>query len=412
MILRLINITLFFSSAAVLFMVISCSEPQSESSTGEAKEPDNEVETLSTLLESTTSTFGNSDLESLLTESKSTFVQEVVGAEVDEIMPTSNSNNVIQASTLDIKEDSDKLEETIKDTMEAEKALQTLEVSALEHQRSIEELRKINAHKDKTIVSLSTINDELLTEIRRLKGSSKSEVAKIASFAASPNGKVFDLRSEIKNLKNSLLLKSSEIKDLRMRNDSLEVRITSLEKTPTSQIALAEPSFRTSSLTNNDIIDISSVDLDSKYDFSSLDFDAVVTSYTGKSKEAFYTEFFIVNDDLNSILSRGGLDLSNFSGLENYGELWARARKNSFLYPNVLKQIRSLLLEQVEFGNGKRIRTDINGAAKVENLSPGNYYLIGNASLGQVGVSWDVPVVLESGANRVSLTLANASWSK
>ena len=381
MILRLINITLFFSSAAVLFMVISCSEPQSESSTVEAKEPDNKVETLSTLLESTTSTFGNSDLESLLTESKSTFVQEVVGAEVDEIIPMSNSNNVIQASTLDIKEDSDNLEETIKDTMEAEKALQTLEVSALEHQRSIEELRKINAHKDKTIVSLSTINDELLTEIRRLKGSSKSEVDKIASFAASPNGKVFDLRSEIKNLKNSLLLKSSEIKDLRMRNDSLEVRITSLEKTPTSQIALAEPSFRTSSLTNNDIIDIPSVDLDSKYDFSSLDFDAVVTSYTGKSKEAFYTEFFIVNDDLNSILSRGGLDLSNFSGLENYGELWARARKNSFLYPNVLKQIRSLLLEQVEFGNGKRIRTDINGAAKIENLSPGNYYLIGNASL-------------------------------
>ena len=412
MILRILNFTLFLSSVAALFMAISCSEQQTESTTEETKEPDNAIETLSTLLESTASSFGNSDLESLLTESKSTFVQEVIGAEVGEIIPAVNSNDFAQTSTLDNNQDSDNLEETIKDTMEAEKALQALEVSALEHQKSIVELRKINAHKDKTIVSLSSINDELLTEIRRLKSSSKTEVEKINSFASSPNGKVFDLRSEIKNLKNSLLLKSSEIKDLRMRNDSLEVRITSLEKTPSPQIALAEPSFRAVDLKTNDSTSMPSVDLRPSYDFSSLDFDAVVTSYTGKSKEAFYTEFFIINDDLYSILSRGGLDLNNFSGLENYGELWARARKNSFLYPNVLKQIRSLLLEQVELGNGKRIRTDINGAAKVENLSPGNYFLIGNASLGQVGVSWDVPVVLESGANRVSLTLANASWSK
>jgi len=31
--------------------------------------------------------------------------------------------------------------------------------------------------------------------------------------------------------------------------------------------------------------------------------------------------------------------------------------------------------------------------------------------LGKVGVTWDVPVVLRTGSNKLSLTLANASWS-
>ena len=197
-----------------------------------------------------------------------------------------------------------------------------------------------------------------------------------------------------------------------MRNDSLEVRITSLEKSPSPKIALADPSFNSPELENSAPVVVPKVDLKINSKPCSLDFDAVVTSYTGKSKEAFYTEFFILSDDLKSILSTGGIELSDFSGVENYGELWARARKNSFLYPDMLKQIRSLLLQQVEYGNGKRIRTDINGAAKVEDLRVGNYYVIGNASLGQVGVSWNVPVSLNSGANKVSLTLANALWSQ
>ena len=68
-------------------------------------------------------------------------------------------------------------------------------------------------------------------------------------------------------------------------------------------------------------------------------------------------------------------------------------------------------MKQVEGGNGRRVRTDINGAASVE-LKPGNYFIIGCAALGKVGVTWNVPVNLDSGVNKVSLTLANASWSQ
>ena len=41
--------------------------------------------------------------------------------------------------------------------------------NTIKHQKSIEDLRQINSCKDKTIASLSTVNDELLSEIKRLK---------------------------------------------------------------------------------------------------------------------------------------------------------------------------------------------------------------------------------------------------
>ena len=86
--------------------------------------------------------------------------------------------------------------------------------------------------------------------------------------------------------------------------------------------------------------------------------------------------------------------------------------KNSFLYPDLQKNIRNILLAEVDKGNGKRVRTDINGAATVQNLTKGNYFIIGTAALGKIGVTWNVPVSLNNGVNKVSLTLANASWSK
>ena len=149
-----------------------------------------------------------------------------------------------------------------------------------------------------------------------------------------------------------------------------------------------------------------------------LQFDAVVTALNGKNKEAFYTEFFIIDEDIENVLRVGGIKLEEYSGtvsssekIDSYAELWAKARKNSFLYPNVQKKIRSLLLKIVEAGQGYRVRTDINGAAALENLPPGKFFVVGTASLGTVGVTWSVPIQLKSGTNKLSLTLANAAWS-
>ena len=105
---------------------------------------------------------------------------------------------------------------------EAELALKRLEENTINHQKSIEDLYEINSFKDKTIASLSALNDELLTEIKRLKANTSKTLVK-QRFDRDSNDKDGEIMSsEIQNLKNSLLLKSTEIKDLRMRNDSLE----------------------------------------------------------------------------------------------------------------------------------------------------------------------------------------------
>ena len=195
-----------------------------------------------------------------------------------------------------------------------------------------------------------------------------------------------------------------------MRNDSLEKRISSLETSPMPSISLRSPVspgasgdpkdaspavFQTSNLKPECI----------------LKFDAVVTSLNGKSKEAFYTEFFVVKEDLESVIFKGDVDLSAYPTIATYAELWARSRKNSFLFPGMQKKFRALLLDLVEDGKGMRVRTNIDGFATVDNLNSGKYYVVGTASLGKVGVTWSVPVILSPGTNKLSLTLENAAWS-
>ena len=292
--------------------------------------------------------------------------------------------------------------------LKAEIAFKNLEVNSLEHKKSIENLRMINDKKDQTIASLSLLNDELISEINRMKGEGAKGELKNPLNSSSPNSNLLTLKTEVKILKNNLALKSEELKNLRYRNDSLEGRISQLELVPKSsngELLLRKPQINSPSKTNfplkNNILDGT----------CNLNFDAVVTSLNGKSKEAFYTEFFVLPYSLEHIIRKGGIELQDYAGIDTYAELWARSRKNAFLFPNVHKKIRALLLDFEDNGAGKRIRTDVDGSASISGFERGKYFVIGTASLGKVGVTWSVPVSLNPGNNKISLTLANCSWS-
>ena len=292
-------------------------------------------------------------------------------------------------------------------SLEEETAFQNLEESALEHKKSIVELRKINLNKDQTIFTLSSINEELVSEIKRLKSIKSPRFRSNNVNHYDTNVPIITLKDEIYKLKNSLTLKSRELQNLRMRNTSLEGKIVGMEASSFPKADLPRVSF-TEELPNviNQLDDPTN-----ELKGPSLHFEAVVTALNGKSKEAFYTEFFVLNNDLESILRNAGINLQNYSTIDSYAELWARSRKNSFMFPGIQKQIRSVLLELVEKGEGKRVRTDVDGAAKLMNFREGSYFIIGTASLGKIGVTWSVPVALNSGSNKISLTLANCSWS-
>ena len=95
--------------------------------------------------------------------------------------------------------------------LEAEAALKKLEENVNEHQKSINNLRKINLTKDQTIASLSTINDELLNEIKRIKSMDKVEQNKISDVDASSYSQIDLLKKEVMKLKNTLILKSKSL---------------------------------------------------------------------------------------------------------------------------------------------------------------------------------------------------------
>ena len=198
------------------------------------------------------------------------------------------------------------------------------------------------------------------------------------------------------------------MKSLRFRNDSLEGRISDLELSPNVNSIDLLPRLNSVIETDRQARQFHS---QNRVGLCNLQFEAVVTALNGKSKEAFYTEFFILPTELENIMRKGGIVLTDYSGIDTYAELWARSRKNSFLFPDVHKKFRSLLLDLEDRGEGKRVRTDVDGSASVIGLPKGKYYVIGTASLGKVGVTWSVPVSLNAGNNKISLTLANCSWS-
>ena len=218
------------------------------------------------------------DFESLLSQDSDVVAIDVIGA----------SDYTAELDNLEVKSESAPVRTIMSKELEAETALKNLEVHSIQRQKSIEDLRKINNKKDQTIASLSQLNDELISEIKRIKGS-----LYVDSKTDYPNensgSQLGSLKSEVKKLKNNLALKSEELKSLRYRNDSLEDRISDLELSPTSKKSELLPTFSSISYSSRNNKPINQ----KRSGQCKLQFEAVVTALNGKSKEAFYTEFFI-----------------------------------------------------------------------------------------------------------------------
>jgi hypothetical protein len=299
---------------------------------------------------------------------------------------------------------------------------------ALEDQ--IDTLKKMVEQRDGTINSLKLINQKLRDELNRLRKTNPG-----ISGSLPINGEIQLLRDELLRLKNTFTLKVKELDELRLYNKELLGRLDNLDlatkrnlaSPPTANVNPTRES--TNVVTPDHSLETLLPDLpvvaplrSSVKEFTgslktgSLGFDAVVTAANGKIKEAFYTEFFIAKSDLQETLENAGINLDNpkYKNIENHAALWAQSRKYPFRYPDLQKDIRKALLDSIddEKSPGRRIRTDIDGnSGAITGLAAGSYYIIGTASLGQVGVTWSVPVKVKSGRNKVSLTIANASWS-
>jgi hypothetical protein len=270
---------------------------------------------------------------------------------------------------------------------------------------SLEKYENENAAKDATIATLKELNSELLDEIKFLREFQR-ENTRVSSDINELQGATTYDHNQFNDLRNKLNIAQNQINELLSQKENLESKVLQLSKNPYSKVRLSSPisvqkEENTESYFNKSLVSTA----------SNLQFDAVVTSINGKSKEAFYTEFFLLKKDFEILLLKSELQLSDYPKIDSYSELWARSRKNPFLYPGVQKKIRTLLLNEINLGQGKRIRTDIDGAGAFSQIEGGDYHLIGSAALGKIGVTWNTPINVTSGLNKLSLTLANSSWS-
>ena len=268
----------------------------------------------------------------------------------------------------------------------------------------IAELRSVISNKDRKIQQLILENESLLLRLQ------EQQMGNQQSILTEPKNKNFrDFRSEIAEVQANLSSQSSDFAELKSQKQILQQKIESYEiMSDKGNFLPANKQFSELS-TRNSLNEITNPNVLAK---CQLSFDAVVTLQNGKSKEAFYTEFFLLDRNFGQILQDGSIFLSDYTSVSSFEELWAQSRKTPFMFPGLNKKIGSLLQAEVSEGRGYRVRTDLDGAASFENLPARSFNLVGTASLGIVGVTWNLSVRLMAGANKLSLTLANAAWSK
>jgi len=147
---------------------------------------------------------------------------------------------------------------------------------------------------------------------------------------------------------------------------------------------------------------------------SSLQLSAVVQFLNGEVRPAGDIEFFLLRENLETVVKKAGVDLPVEQGVSSVAELWARSVQNRDRYPGVADQIRNVLVSTSSVG----IKTDASGSASVsflgEEISAGTYYLLGTAPLGTVGVVWSRPfeILSSTETTTLKLDLRNAIWAQ
>jgi len=139
---------------------------------------------------------------------------------------------------------------------------------------------------------------------------------------------------------------------------------------------------------------------------ASLQLRAQVQFLNNQNRPAGFAEFFLVRQNIESIIKSAGIRMPQ--DIKSGSELWARSVQRGYRFPGVASAIRNALATK----SLARIKTNSIGESNLENIEPGDYFVIGSSPLGQVGVVWSKAVQLKPGTNGLSLDLRDAVWAE
>ena len=164
----------------------------------------------------------------------------------------------------------------------------------------IAELRSVISNKDRKIQQLILENESLLLRLQ-LKQISTQNTASVDPV----NKNFLDFRNEISVVQADLNSQSSEFAELQSQKQILEQRINSYESK--SEILSPDSGSNKYSVLPLKNLNSQNYITEDVMENCGLSFDAVVTLQNGKSKEAIYTEFFLIDRNFGQILQDGSI---------------------------------------------------------------------------------------------------------
>jgi hypothetical protein len=128
-----------------------------------------------------------------------------------------------------------------------------------------------------------------------------------------------------------------------------------------------------------------------------LSLEAKVSDRTGNTKPVKAEKFYLLDEDLETILNDADIKPVNGQTLKNSFGL-------SVLYPDRYREINKQALDEIKKHIKYDVTTDGGGKAQMKGIKPDSYYLFAVTKTGNGFAIWSSPIVINPGQNILNLS--------
>ena len=184
-------------------------------------------------------------------------------------------------------------------------------------------------------------------------------------------------------------------------NSNLSVNVstrrpaTNTERTSTSNIPSS--TITVPPATETQTVTVPGSQTDVSVSKGSVTIDAKIANRTGSPQPVKNEKFYLLDKDLEMILSEAGLEPIEGQSLTNSLGL-------SVLYPDRFNEFNRDALRAIKGHIKYAGTTDGSGKAELGGIEPNNYYLFGVTRSGRGFAIWSSPVSINAGQNALNLT--------
>lgn len=134
-------------------------------------------------------------------------------------------------------------------------------------------------------------------------------------------------------------------------------------------------------------------------DKGTVTLDAKIQTSSGNVQPVRAERFYLLDKDLESILSEAGIEDETGQGLVNaYGLAVVYPSR----YADTIKKVASAVAKHIVY----KTQTDGSGKASMKDVKPNSYYLYGITKTGTGFAVWSSPVSINAGQNELNLSPA------